>query len=416
MKYTSQRGTKDILPEEVYIWQAMEKTCRKTFELYNYKEIRTPIFEQTELFSRSIGATTDIVSKEMYTFPDRKGRSLTLRPEETAPVVRASIQNNLLSKENTTKLYYIGPMFRYERPQAGRQRQFHQAGVEVFGSSDPTIDAEVILLAEQIFSRLGLPDLEIDINSVGCSKCRPEYLKKIKAHFADNLKDMCDDCQKRFESNPLRILDCKEPHCQKFIEKAPATRDTLCPDCKSHFEKLIELLAGVKYRINNRLVRGLDYYTRTTFEIVSKQLGAQNAVCGGGRYDTLVEELGGSSTPAVGFAIGLERLVEIIKSKIQNPKSQQGILLYVAVLGEEARKIGFDFILKARKAGISADMDFIGKGLKAQMKAADRQKAKYVLIIGDEEIKKNKFILKNMRTAKQEEASLKEIIQKLQII
>ena len=423
MKYTVQRGTKDILPNEIGVWQIIEKTCRKLFELYNYKEIRTPIFEATELFSRSIGSTTDIVSKEMYTFPDRKGRSLTLRPEETAPVVRASIQNNLLSKNNTTKLYYLGPMFRYERPQAGRQRQFHQAGIEVFGSDDPLVDVEVILLAEQIGNRLGLSDLGIDINSVGDKQCRPEYIKSLKDYFKDKIKEMCGECGKRFEFNPLRILDCKEPNCQKYIEKAPASSQTLCLDCKIHFEKVIEGLkaSGIKYKINNRLVRGLDYYTRTTFEVISKQLGAQNAVCGGGRYDTLVEELGGGPIPAMGFAIGLERIVEIVKSQtlpagrqVPMTKSQQGIKLYIVTLGEEAQKIGFDLLTKARKAGISSDMDYLGKGLSAQLKAADRQKAKYSLIIGEEEIKKNKYILRDMKSASQTEVSPDEVIQTFQ--
>jgi len=423
MKYTVQRGTKDILPNEIGVWQIIEKTCRKLFELYNYKEIRTPIFEATELFFRSIGSTTDIVSKEMYTFPDRKGRSLTLRPEETAPVVRASIQNNLLSKNNTTKLYYLGPMFRYERPQAGRQRQFHQAGIEVFGSDDPLVDVEVILLAEQIGNRLGLSDLGIDINSVGDKQCRPEYIKSLKDYFKDKIKEMCGECGKRFEFNPLRILDCKEPNCQKYIEKAPASSQTLCLDCKIHFEKVIEGLkaSGIKYKINNRLVRGLDYYTRTTFEVISKQLGAQNAVCGGGRYDTLVEELGGGPIPAMGFAIGLERIVEIVKSQtlpagrqVPMTKSQQGIKLYIVTLGEEAQKIGFDLLTKARKAGISSDMDYLGKGLSAQLKAADRQKAKYSLIIGEEEIKKNKYILRDMKSASQTEVSPDEVIQTFQ--
>jgi len=416
MKYTVQRGTKDILPDEVSVWQVIEKTCRKLFELYNYKEIRTPIFEATDLFSRSIGSTTDIVSKEMYTFPDRKGRSLTLRPEETAPVVRAGIEHNLLSKDNVTKLYYIGPMFRYERPQAGRQRQFHQAGIEVFGSDDPLVDVEVILLAEQIFNRLMLRDLEVDLNSVGCKECRPEFTKRLKDYFKDKIKDLCEECRKRFDFNPLRILDCKEPSCQKYIEKAPASSETLCLDCKIHFEKVIEgiKVSGIKYKINNRLVRGLDYYTRTTFEVVSKQLGAQNAVCGGGRYDTLVEELGGGPIPAMGFAIGLERLVEIIKTQNSKLKTQNGILLYIVTLGEEAKKIGFDLLIKARKAGISSDMDYLGKSLSSQLKAADRQKARYALIIGEEEIKKSKYILRDMKLASQTEIPPSEIISKLQ--
>ncbi len=415
MKYTSQRGTRDILPDEAGIWQSIEKTVRRTFELFNYKEIRTPIFESTELFARSIGSSTDIVSKEMYTFPDRKGRSLTLRPEETAPVVRAAIEHNLILKDNILKLFYLGPMFRYERPQAGRQRQFHQAGVEAFGSVDPLLDVEVILLAEQLFDRLGLKGLEIDVNSVGCQKCRPEFTTKLKEYFKSNIGKMCEDCKQRLETNPLRILDCKEAVCQKYIEKAPSTRESLCPECRIHFEKVEEGLkqAGIKYRVNNRLVRGLDYYTRTTFEVVSRQLGAQNAVCGGGRYDTLVEALGGSSTPAIGFAIGLERLMEIIRSENRYPISEKGITLYIATLGDEARKISFDLLTKVRKAGVAADMDYAGRSLKAQMKAADRARARHTLIIGENEIKNGLYVLKDMKTASQIEISPEELINKL---
>ena len=405
MKYASPRGTRDILPEEINLWQETEKTCREVFALYNYREIRTPIFEMTELFSRSIGESTDIVSKEMYTFPDRKGRSLTLRPEETAPVVRAALENNLTLKDQVAKLYYLGPMFRYERPQAGRFRQFYQAGVEAFGSADPLIDAEIIILAGQIFEKLGLKDLEVDINSVGDQKCRPQYVEKLRSYFKEHEKSLCEDCRKRLELNPLRILDCKEAACQKYIDKVPASADNLCPECKSHFEKVVKWLglSGIRYKINHRLVRGLDYYTRTTFEVVSKQLGAQNAVCGGGRYDTLVEELGGKPTPAAGFAIGMDRLVEVIKSKILNQKSKQGIQLYIATVGEEATKKGFEMINTIRRDGISADMDFLGKSLKSQLKSADQANAGFTLIIGDEEIKSGKGKLKNMQTAEQEE-------------
>lgn len=406
MKYSAPRGTHDILPETAPVWQALERTCRKLFELYHYKEIRTPVFEMTELFTRTIGESTDIVSKEMYTFADRKGRSLTLRPEGTAPVVRAALEGGLIGKDKFTKLYYFGPMFRYERPQAGRQRQFHQAGVEVFGSADPLVDVEVIALAEQIFSRLGLPDLEVNINSVGCKKCQPDYNKKLKTYFKAHLADMCANCQDRYEKNILRILDCKEAACQKFIEKAPAPVDSLCKECKAHFDQVLKYLDEqklVKYRINDRLVRGLDYYTGTTFEVVSKQLGAQNAVCGGGRYDNLVAELGGPELPAVGFAIGLERLVEIIKSSVMIPRSKLGISLYIVTLGEAARKFGFDLLQKARKAGISSDMDYSGKDLKAQLKSADRAGANFALIVGENELKSGKALLKHMQDTSQEE-------------
>ena len=395
------------MPEEAKIWQNIEKIFAETAEIYNFQEIRTPVFESTELFSRSIGGSTDIVSKEMYTFQDKKGRSLTLRPEETASVVRAAIENNLLNRDKLTKLYYIGAMFRYERPQAGRQRQFHQAGVEAFGSDDPLIDVEMIELAEQFFRTLGLKDLEININSVGCRECRPVYTKNLKDYFSSNINSMCEDCKHRYETNPLRILDCKEPGCQQFIENAPASIDSLCEPCKNHFEKVIGGLKadGIKYQINNRLVRGIDYYTKTTFEVVSKSLGAQNAVCGGGRYDKLVEELGGSATPAVGFALGIERLVGILKSEILNPKSEQGIILYIATHGDESRSLGFKILNAARNSKISAEFDYLGKSLKSQMKDADRIGAEFVLILGEEELKNGKAILRNMKSKVQEEVT-----------
>ncbi len=414
-KYAAPRGTKDVLPADSSQWQKIENACRKVFELYNYKEIRTPIFESTELFTRSIGQTTDIVGKEMYEFKDRKGRSLCLRPEATAPVVRACIENNLLSADQTTKLYYIGPMFRYERPQAGRQRQFHQAGVEVFGSNEPRLDAEVIALNLQLLSEIGLKDLEVDVNSVGCVNCRPAYREKLRDYLKTNIKDMCSDCLDRFEKNPLRVLDCKEAKCQRYIENAPASSSMLCVDCSNHFKQMVGWLDGlmVKYKVNNRLVRGLDYYTKTTFEIVSNKLGAQNAVSGGGRYDGLVEELGGKPTPAVGFAIGIERILAIMSNDQCQMSNEGTIILYIAALGDEAAKVGFGLMQKARSQWISADMDYLGKSLKSQMKAADRAGAKFVYIIGDEEIKKQSAILKNMQTSSQEEVSFVGLFDKL---
>ncbi|HVN67716.1 MAG TPA: histidine--tRNA ligase, partial [Candidatus Sulfotelmatobacter sp.] len=345
-------------------------------------------------------------------FLDRKGRSLTLRPEETAPVVRAAIEHGLIVKENVVKLYYLGPMFRYERPQAGRQRQFHQAGVEAFGSADPLLDAEVVQLAVHLFAALGLPDLEVDINSVGCKKCQPVYREAVKAFFAANIEHMCEDCKQRFAQNPLRILDCKEQPCQKYIEKAPAALDSLDPECKAHFTAVVNWLNSlkVKYKINDRLVRGLDYYTRTVFEVVSKRLGAQNAVCGGGRYDDLVEEFGGKPTPAIGFAVGLERLIEILQTESRVPNAGQGPDLFIATIGEEARKVGFDLVSRARAAGIAADLDQLGKSLKAQMKAADRLAASAVYIIGEDELKKKSGQLKNMKTAEQKEVPFDGLI------
>src|SRR3989338_3359368 len=412
MKYAVPRGTKDILPDDPPLWQFIEDTCRETFGLFNYREIRTPIFEATDVFTRSIGYTTDIVKKEMYTFPDRKGRSLTLRPEATASVVRAGLENNLIAPDNLLKVYYLGPMFRYERPQAGRQRQFHQAGVEAFGSADPALDAEMIQLSVKLFERLGLKELEVDINSVGCKKCQPAYREALKKYFESNLANLCGDCRQRFELNPLRILDCKEAHCRKYIEQAPAMVDHLDAECKAHFSQVVGWLDHllVKYKINDRLVRGLDYYTRTAFEIVAKQLGAQNAVCGGGRYDDLVEEMGGKSVPAIGFAAGLERVVEILKAESRQSKIENRIGLFIATIGDEARQVGFDLLTKAREKGISADIDFQGKSLKAQMKAADRLGARYVYIIGDDELKNKSAVLKNMSTAEQKEVSFGELL------
>jgi histidyl-tRNA synthetase len=351
----------------------------------------------------------------MYEFKDLKGRSLTLRPEETAPVVRAGLENNLIASDRITKFYYLGPMFRYERPQAGRQRQFHQAGIEVFGSADPLIDAEVIMLNVQLFKELGLKGLAVNLNSVGCAKCRPDYRKKLQAYFKANVSNMCADCQKRFETNPLRILDCKEAKCQKYIDEAPGSVETLCAECKTHFNEVIKLLdfQAVKFEVNKRLVRGLDYYTKTTFEIVSSSLGAQNAVSGGGRYDNLVEELGGKPTPAVGFAIGLERVIQIMSNALHRSASARGdqcqmsnegkIIMFIAALGDEARKLGFDLTMKLRAEGMAADLDYTGRALKAQLKLADKLAAKYVYIIGEDELKKGYGILKNMASGDQKE-------------
>ena len=408
MKYQSLRGMRDILPDETPLWQKIESVCSENFKIYNYQEIRTPILEQTELFSRAVGGTTDIVSKEMYNFIDRGDRNVSLRPEETAPVVRACLENNLISKDKITKLYYFGPMFRYERPQAGRYRQFHQAGIEAFGSADPAVDAETIFLAVQIFKDMGLEDLEVDLNSVGCKKCRPDFVENLKEYLKGNIVKMCEDCQKRYHLNPLRILDCKKNKCQQVIQSSPATVDFLCAECADHFESLTNILdtSLLPYKINNRLVRGLDYYTKTTYEVVSGVLGAQNAVCGGGRYNNLVEDFGGPEIPAVGFAIGLERLIEILNVKLKIKNEKQGISLYIISLGEEAKVKAIELLQKIRQAGISADMDYSGKKLKAQLKVADKIGAAGALIIGEEEIKKGKVTFRDMKTRTQEEITL----------
>jgi len=414
MKYSSPRGTKDILPKEIKIWQFLEEKARQIFENYNYCEIRTPIFEQTELFTRSIGSETDIVGKEMYTFIDKGDRSITLRPEETAPVVRACIENNLLGLNEFIKLYYIGPMFRYERPQAGRLRQFHQAGVEVFGSEDPLLDVEIIDLGIKYFTEIGLPDLEVDINSVGCSLCGPKFKEELKNLFRDNVDDLCENCKKRYQTNPLRILDCKEPQCQSYIKNAPASFDFICEHCKAHFDKVLNFMKqfGIKFKLNKRLVRGLDYYTKTTFEIISKSLGAQNAVCGGGRYDNLVEELGGRSTPAVGFAIGLDRLLMVLEAqKVKKPDSGR-LKAYIAVLGEEAKQKGFEILRSLRNMGVRSDMDFQGKSLNSQMKVADKLGAEFTIIIGEDELKNGLAVIRSMDNKAQEQVKFEEILRK----
>jgi len=414
MKYTRQRGTRDILPSEIKTWQFLEDNARAVFESYNYAEIRTPVFEQTELFTRSIGEDTDIVGKEMYTFTDKGERSITLRPEETAPVVRAIIENNLLGQNELVKLYYIGPMFRYERPQAGRSRQFHQAGVEVFGSSDPLIDAEVIELGLRYFIQIGLKELEVDINSVGCKKCRPKYKEELKKYFMGRSRDLCETCQGRLEKNPLRILDCKEPKCQKAIESAPSTVDFLCQECGDHFKKVRSYLDeyGIRFKLNKRLVRGLDYYTKTTFEIISRSLGAQNAVCGGGRYDTLVEELGGRSTPAIGFAIGLDRLLMVMQDqKIKIPEDRR-LQVYVVTLGDAAKEKGFELLRNLRNMEIRSDMDYQGRSLNSQLKAADKLRAQFAIIIGDDELKNGLAVIRSMDEKTQEKIKFDEILGK----
>ncbi len=416
MKYQSLRGTHDILPDETPVWQYVEKKIHEKFRSCGFFEIRTPAIEQTELFTRSIGGSTDIVSKEMYAFEDKGGRSITLRPEATASVVRAAIEHSLAAKDKISKLYYIGPMFRYERPQAGRFRQFYQAGVELIGSSSAFADAEVILAGVLLFNYLGLKALEVEINSVGCDKCRPGYEKKLKKHLKDNSSKLCSDCSERTDKNVLRVLDCKKEGCGEIISSAPSLKEMICEDCKAHFEQLADSLSsfGVKVSVNEKLVRGLDYYTKTTFEIVSKELGAQNAVCGGGRYDSLIEQLGGSNIPAVGMAIGLERLISVMEAQKLLPEPAKDLAVYIAAVGQEAQKKAFKLVFELRKSGVSAETDLFGKSLKSQLKTADNLGARYVLIMGEEEIKKGSFPLRDMRTGQQKEIKLEELYREIE--
>ncbi len=412
MRYQLLRGVHDILPNESFKWQFVEEKFREIFGSFGFSEIRTPIIEQRELFERSIGDQTDIVSKEMYSFVDKGGRNITLRPEATASVVRAAIEHNLLGKGKIVKLFYIGPMFRYERPQAGRFRQFHQAGVEFLGSSSYLADAEVIMASMDFLSSLQIRSLKLHINSVGCKKCRPKFEQNLKDFIHANLENLCDDCRERSKKNLLRVLDCKNKSCQKIYSDAPKILDFLCEDCLSHFEKLKKLLLslGLDLIVDEKLVRGLDYYIKTTFEIVSMDLGSQNSLCGGGRYDNLVKDLGGSETPAVGMAIGLERLLSVIES--QNTLSIETPLIdfYFAVLDEQSAEIAFSLVSKIRKLGKKIEVDYSDKSLSSKLKSADSIHAKNVLILGENERQKGICILRDMKSGDQKEIKISELL------
>ena len=401
-----QKGTKDILPAEVLSWQNLEEKALEVFSLAGFSEIRTPIFEATELFARGVGDTTDIVNKEMYTF-EKSDRSLTLRPENTAGVVRAFIENGMSRLPMPVKLWYKGPMFRYERPQAGRQRQFHQVGVEMFGIKEPSADAEVILLAVNYLKAIGLNDLEVEINSLGCPKCREDFSKNLRAALKPYLSKMCPDCQSRYEKNPLRILDCKVLECKEVLESPELqeviAKDYICEECREHFEKVKKYLdvTGEKYSVNKLLVRGLDYYNRTVFEIKSNNLGSQNAVCGGGRYDTLVSHLGGNDTPAVGWAMGMERLNSLLEQK--HPEK---LTAYVVSSDTEQAVI---LVNKLRQKNISADFDMTNKKFVKQLEKASKV-ANYACILGEDEIKNVTVSVKNLNTSVQKTFKIDEIV------
>ena len=405
------KGTQDILPDDAPKWYYIENKIREVLTKYGYQEIRTPAFEYTELFIRGIGESTDIVTKEMFTFPDRKERSLTLRPEGTAPVVRAYLENNMDRAAKVVKLFYIGSMFRCEKPQAGRFRQFNQFGIEVIGTKSPEVDVEVIIVALEIYEKLGLKNLEIVINSVGCKKCRVDYIQKLKK-FLINKKDLlCSECVERYEKNPLRVFDCKKDSCQKIIETAPMITENLCPECKLHFEEVKSHLDDfkIKYHIDHKLVRGLDYYTKTAFEIVCKGLGAQNAIAGGGRYDDLVEELGGKPTPGVGFAAGIERMIMVMNQQKINWPKPKCIDIFIVKVSAENKDTAFRLLQKIRNSGLSADLDYSNGSLKSQMRIANKIGARYTVIIGEEELSKNMVTLRNMQTKEQKKVKLDEI-------
>lgn len=411
------RGTKDILPDTVGDWNYVEGEIRELCRRFGYSEIRTPIFEHTELFQRGIGEGTDVVDKEMYTFTDRGERSITLRPENTASAVRAYLQNKLYAQSNLVKLFYIGSMFRYDRPQAGRMREFHQFGVEALGEANPAVDAEVILLAMNLLEGLGLKDLELSINSVGCPKCRSKYRTMLQDFFRDKLEDLCEDCRSRFERSPLRILDCKKDSDKPYMADAPKITDCLCEECAEHFAKLKELLtsAGISFTHDPRLVRGLDYYTKTAFEIKYPPLGAQSAVAGGGRYDGLIEEMGGNPTPAVGFATGLERLLLALESQNLLPEKNRSVDAYVVALGEAAQAEGFKLLNSLRKQGLSAAMDFAGRSMKAQMKQANKLGAKYSVILGEDEIAEGVVMLRSMEDSSQAKVPMNQVAEKIKV-
>ena len=410
------RGTKDITPKDVYKWHYIEKKFREICALYGYEEIRTPIFEHTEVFSRSVGDTTDVVQKEMYTFTDRGDRQLSLKPEGTAGVVRSFIENKMYADTQPTKLYYITPCFRYERPQAGRQRQFHQFGIEVLGSDGPSVDAEVISLAVQFFNEMGLNNLSVNINSVGCPTCREEYNRKLKEYLDQKVDVLCETCLERKDKNPMRVIDCKNPHCKENLQDIPFMIDHLCEDCKDHFDKLQTYLKemDINYVVDKTIVRGLDYYKKTAFEIISNDIGSQSTVCGGGRYDGLVEMLGGpKGISGIGFALGAERLLLTLENnniEIENPKSTD---IYIATIGDAAKTKSFKLIKDLRTNHISADNDHLDKSLKAQFKYSDKLNAKYTVVIGDDELANDTATLKNMKTSEQTTIKLSELVDEL---
>ena len=405
------RGTKDILPDQIGNWQHIENEIRKICAVYGYEEIRTPTFEHTELFKRGIGETTDVVEKEMYTFIDKGDRSITLRPENTASVVRAYLQNKLYGDGGLVKLFYIGSMFRYDRPQAGRLREFHQFGVEALGEKNPSLDAEIILLAWNFLKNLGLDDLELKINTVGCPKCRPVYRQKLQHYFGEYYDELCKDCKSRLEKNPLRVLDCKVDADKDFMDDAPKIETCLCDECREHFAKVKTFLtaAGVDFKIDSKLVRGLDYYTKTAFEIQYTPLGAQSAVAGGGRYDGLVEEIGGAPTPGIGFAAGLERiLIALEKQGIKN-SAQKKLDAFIVTAGSDAEVYGFELLNNLRQKNIAVTMDFASRSIKAQMKQASKSGAKFALIIGEDEVNEKSVTVKNLETSAQEKFSFDEV-------
>ena len=401
------RGTKDVVPQESYKWHYIENKIHDLCRRFGYKEVRIPVFEHTELFERGVGDTTDVVQKEMYTFEDKGGRSITLRPEGTAGTVRCFLENNLYADAQPTKMYYMLSCYRYEKPQAGRLREFHQFGIESFGSPDSSVDAEVISMAITLLKELGVKDLKLYVNSIGCPECRKEYNNKLKDYFNGYIGELCETCKTRLDKNPMRIIDCKVPRCGEIGHNAPKILNEQCPECTEHYNKLCNYLdtMGIEYEIDDTIVRGLDYYTTTVFEIKSEGL----VVCGGGRYNGLVEELGGKPTPGVGFGLGLERLLLVLENQGLLPEDNSNVKLYIANIGENADMFAQKLVNELRSKGVSAEKDLMSRSLKAQMKYADKIGAEYTAVIGDDEISAGKITLKNMKTGEQQEAEISNL-------
>ncbi|MGI6669094.1 MAG: histidine--tRNA ligase [Acetivibrionales bacterium] len=411
----SPKGTRDVLPSEVYRWQHVEKVFSELCASFGYREIRTPVFEYTELFQRGVGDSTDIVRKEMYTFNDKSGRSLTLRPEGTAGVVRSYVENGMSSLPHPIKMYYNLSFYRYENVQKGRYREFRQLGAEAFGAAGPSVDVEIISLVDMFFRRLGLKDTSLHINSIGCPRCRAQYQEKLKDYFRPLLSGLCGDCRSRFEINPMRIIDCKRDKCKELTADVPYLLDNLCGECGAHFEGLkagLENL-GIGYIVDPRIVRGLDYYTKTVFEFISENVGTQGTICGGGRYDGLVELCGGTPTPGIGFALGVERLLMELDSQgvvIDQPSTMD---IYIATVGVKAAAFAQQLVHKLRSLNVGAETDLMDRSLKAQMKYADKMGFTYIVVVGDEEIESGKGVLKDMRSGEQKDVSLDSIVDRM---
>lgn len=405
------KGTFDVLPRDITKWQTVEQVAFRTASLYGFKEIRTPVFEHTELFVRSVGDETDVVSKEMYTFDDKGNRSITMRPEMTAGVARAVTESGLINEALPVKVCYAADCFRYERPQAGRTRQFKQFGAEVFGADGPSADAEIIAMASAIFEELGIKNLSLEINSIGCKECRKNYVEALKQFCHDRAESLCPTCRERMDKNPMRVLDCKVDSCKEALEDAPFILDYLCDDCKHHFEGVQNrlLLMGINYNVNPRIVRGLDYYTRTVFEFVSNEIGSQGTVCGGGRYDGLIEQIGGPKMSGLGFAVGINRLILLMEAQNSEFMPEMKCELYIAPMGESASKKAVAISDLLRREGFYVETDLMGRSIKAQMKYADKIGADFVVVLGDDEINSGKCVIKNMSDGKQTECELEKL-------